>query len=74
MIGWPVGRRERQELVDRLTSWPVDKDETREANERGMEGRRAGGHEGGNEAIRVRGRVRDRGRRCREARTRGHDS
>ena len=59
MIGWPEGRRERQELVDRLTSWPVDKDETREANKRGHEGwrakievSRAGGLEGTREAER----------------------
>ena len=43
-------------------------------NERGLEGSRAGGHEGGKEVIRVRGRVRDRGRRGREARTRGHEA
>jgi len=37
-----------------------------EANERGREEARARGHEGGKETIRVRGRVRGRGRRGRE--------
>ena len=42
-----------------------------EGNKRGLEVARAGGREGGNEAIRVR--VRDRGRRGEDWRTRGLD-
>ena len=52
--GWRTGGPEGP-IVDRLIGWPVGKGE---ANERGLEDARAGGHEGGRETIRVRGRER----------------
>ena len=47
LIGWPVGRRERQTSEDARARGPEGR---RETNERGLEDARAGGMKGGRDS------------------------